>query len=283
MKHTEFSWVSPQGTKIYAQKWLPETQVKATINLVHGMGEHSSRYAHVADFLTKKGYAVYTFDQLGHGRTVGKKGHTPSYDALLDNIDVLLAKSKEEYPLLPQVLYGHSMGGNLVLNYGLRRKPAIKGVISTSPWLKLAFEPPAIQLAVGKLVRNIMPAFVQSTKLNAKHISSDAAEVKKYEQDPLNHDKISTTFFFGVHEAGLWALEHASEWQLPLFLSHGTGDQITSYKASEEFAGKVKDNVTFKTWPNLYHETHNETIKQEVLQTMGNWLEKLLVEKNVTV
>ena len=283
MTHTEFSWVTKQGTKVYAQKWLPEGEVKATINLVHGMGEHSTRYAHVAEFLTKKGYAVYTFDQLGHGRTLGKKGHTPSYDALLDNIDVLLAKSKEEYPKLPQVLYGHSMGGNLVLYYGLKRKPNIKGVMATSPWLKLAFEPPTIQLTVGKIVRNLMPAFVQSTKLNTKHISRDLQEVKKYEQDSLNHDKISTTFFFGVHEAGLWTLEHASEWTLPLYLTHGTGDQITSYKASEEFASKAKDKTTLKLWPDMYHETHNEIGKQEVLQTMGNWLDKLLVEKPVTV
>lgn len=284
MKHTEFSWVSPQGTKIFAQKWLPDNgDVKATINLVHGMGEHSSRYGHVAAFLTKKGYAVYSFDQLGHGRTSGKKGHTPSYDALLDNIDILLAKSKEEFPKLPQILYGHSMGGNLVLNYGLKRKPKIKGVISTSPWLKLAFEPPAIQLMVGKLARNLFPAFVQSTKLNTKHISRDLQEVKKYEQDQLNHDKISTTFFFGIHESGLWALEHASEWTLPLFLSHGTGDQITSYKATEEFAAKMKVKATLKLWPQLYHETHNEIEKQEVLSFMGEWIDKLLVEKPVGV
>jgi alpha-beta hydrolase superfamily lysophospholipase len=266
MKHIEFSWVTSQGSKVYAQKWLPDGDVKASVNLVHGMGEHSSRYIHVAEFLTKKGYAVYAFDQLGHGRTIGKKGHTPSYDALLDNIDVLLNKSKEEYPQLPQVLYGHSMGGNLVLNYGLRRKPKIKGVIATSPWLKLAFEPPAIQLTIGKVVRNLLPAFVQSTKLNIKHISRDLQEVKKYEQDVLNHDKISTTFFFGVYEAGLWALEHAAEWSLPLFLSHGTGDQITSYKASEEFANKAKDKVTIKLWPELYHETNNEIEKQQVIQ-----------------
>jgi alpha-beta hydrolase superfamily lysophospholipase len=276
MQHTEFSWASQDGAKVYAQKWLPQGEVKATVNLVHGMGEHSSRYEHVADFLANKGYAVYTFDQLGHGRTTGKKGHTPSYEALLANIDVLLNKSKEDFPDLSQILYGHSMGGNLVLNYGLRRKPKIKGVISTSPWLRLAFEPPAIQLTVGKFVRNLMPAFVQSTKLNTKHISRDLQEVKKYEQDPLNHDKISTTFFFGVHEAGLWALEHAAEWSLPLFLSHGTADQITSFKASEEFSANAK-NTNFKSWPDMYHETHNEIGKQQVLQTMSEWIDKVLV------
>ena len=69
--------------------------MRATVNLVHGMGEHCTRYGHVAEFLTKKGYAVYAFDQLGHGRTIGKKGHAPSYDALLDNIGVLLEKSKK--------------------------------------------------------------------------------------------------------------------------------------------------------------------------------------------
>ena len=134
----------------YVRAWLGAARPpKAAIMLVHGHGEHVARYDHVAAALTEKGYAMLGFDLRGHGKSGGPRGHTPSYDALMDDIASFSQQTDQRYAGLPRFLYGHSLGGNLVLNYALRRKPDLHGVIATGPWLKLAFDPPASQVTLA--------------------------------------------------------------------------------------------------------------------------------------
>lgn len=274
MKVQEFNWKTADGLKLYGKYWSPDEDIKAVICLVHGMGEHVNRYVPLAEFLANNGYAVIGFDQRGHGKSEGKRGHTPSYDLLMTSIDDLIQQATEKFPGVPKVLYGHSMGGNLVANYVLKKNPAIAGVIISSPWLKLAFDPPAIQVSLGKVVNKMFPGFTQSTKLDTKAISTLADEVKKYEDDPLVHDKISTMFFLSVHEQGLWALEHAAEFHLPLLMFHGSADQLTSSKASREFADKVKTNVTYKLFEGAFHETVNDFTRSQVFALVKDWLDE---------
>jgi len=276
MKHQELKWTASDGIKIYGQCWLSDAKPKAVICLVHGMGEHSGRYAHVAQHLVDAGYSVIAYDHRGHGKSGGKRGHTPSYDLLLDGVSDLLKQADKIAPGSRKFIYGHSMGGNVVLNYVLRRKPEIAGVIASSPWLKLAFEPPKFEVTLGRLVNNIFPGFTQSTKLDSTAISRDKKVVEAYDNDPLVHDKISARFFVEMYAAAAWALEHASEMKLPLLIFHGTEDRLTSPEGSKQFAEKVKGNGTFKLWNGLYHETHNEPEKEDVLKSIVTWLDSKL-------
>lgn len=265
MKPAEYSWKSREGEEIYGCEW-PAASPKGVICLVHGMGEHINRYEGLAQKLNEAGWAVLGYDQPGHGRTSGARGHVGSYDLLLDEVDVLLLKAKEKYSGLPVFLYGHSMGGNVVLNYLLRRNPDVKGAIVTSPWLRLPQPPPAIKYYPGLIMRKIFPKFTESTALDTKAISRDAAVVAAYEADPLVHDKISTAFFFGCYEAAKYALDHASELKKPVLLMHGTADKLTAFSGSEEFAAKAGKMVKFIPWKDAYHELHFEPEKDNVIQ-----------------
>ncbi len=274
MKHTEFKLKTFDGLSLFGQNWQPENHPKAVICLVHGMGEHSERYVHVADRLTKAGYAVFAFDLRGHGKSSGPCGHTPSYEALMQDISSLLEAANKQFPQLSSFLYGHSLGGNLVLNYILRHQPHLKGVIATAPWLRLAFEPPASKITLGKMTNCIRPSFSQKSGLDTKALSHDLEAVHTYENDPLVHDRISARMFISVYQAGQWALEHASEFSLPLLLMQGGDDKIISVEAGREFADKIKENCTLKIWDGLYHEIHNEPEKEEVFKFLIDWLNK---------
>jgi len=266
-------WQSKDNIKLFNKVWSPKGEIKAALCLVHGMGEHCERYAHVANFLNENGVAVVSFDHRGHGKSEGKKGHAPNYEALLDDVGLALSKTAELFPKIPIFLYGHSMGGNVVLNYALRRKPNVKGIIASSPWLNLAFEPSKIDLTLAKFMINIYPSFTQNSKLDATAISRDAKEVEKYKNDPLVHDLISPAFFLGAFEAGNYALEHASEMAYSLLIYHGTKDRLTSHDASKAFAEKMNPKlVTWKSWEGLFHETHNEPEKAAVLQFLLEWI-----------
>jgi len=193
---------------------------------------------------------------------------------LMDDIATFFKQVDERFPGLPRFLYGHSLGGNLVLNYTLRRKPDLRGVIATGPWLELAFQPPASQVRLGRIMNGIAPGFTQHSKLDTKGLSHDQAVVTAYENDPLVHDKISARLFVNTYESGLWALDHAAEFPLPLLLMHGAADPITSAKGSQKFAEKAGDKVTLKVWDGMYHEIHNELEQKQVFAYMLDWLGK---------
>ena len=274
MEHIQFNCQASDGVQLCFEGWQPEGETRAVICLVHGIGEHCGRYAHVGAALAQAGYALLGFDLRGHGRSGGQRGHTPSYDALMDDIGTLLDKAAERYPGLPRFLYGHSLGGNLVLNHALRRRPAIAGVVASGPALRLAFDPPAVQLAIGRVLDRIWPTFSQSNGLDRSGLSHDPQVIRAYESDALIHDRITARMALSMLAAGQWALDHAAEFTLPLLIFHGGADRLTAPSGSQEFAGKVAADCTLKLWDGLYHETHNEFQKDEVLAFMIGWLDE---------
>jgi len=278
MKHTEFKFKTFDGLQLFGQSWQPEDRPRAVVCLVHGIGEHSGRYVHVADSLIQAGYALISFDLRGHGKSLGPRGHIPSYEAIMQDISSLLEVSNKKFPQSPFFLYGHSLGGNLVLNYVLRRQLHLKGVIATAPWLRLAFEPPAFKIALGEITNYIWPSFSQKSGLDTKALSRNLKVVHAYKNDPLVHDRISARMFISFYQAGHWALEHASELPIPLLLMHGGADRLISIEASREFAGKITKNCTLKIWNGLYHEIHNEPEKEEVFKFLIDWLDKKISE-----
>ncbi|MFN0275889.1 MAG: lysophospholipase [Chitinophagales bacterium] len=270
--HQTYNWKTAKGKNIFGQSWLPDGDPAAVICLVHGQGEHSSRYAHVADFFNKNGVAVFTCDLIGHGRSEGIRGHVNSFSEYIENVELMYDEARKLFSAKPFFIYGHSMGGNIAINHALYTIEDIKGYIISSPWIKLAFEPPAWKVALGKTVKSIFPALQQPTGLDAAKISHDTEEVKKYKTDKLNHGKITAAGFFEILTRGKDILVHADKLHFPILLLHGTGDGLTSHLASRELAELRKDIITYKEFEGLYHEMHNEPEKQQIFDAILNWI-----------
>ncbi len=249
---------------------------KGVILVTHGMGEHALRYVEMAHYFTKADFTVVAFDVRGHGSSEGKRGHTPSYDLLMDDIDRVYDKVKSDYPGAPVVLFGHSMGGNLILNFLLRRKRKVAGAIVTGPYLKLGFEPPKWKIILAKLSSNILPSLSQPTELEKPALTRTPEVVREYEDDHLVHDRITSSFFINVHFAGQYAIDHAHEISTPLLIMHGSEDRLTSPEGTIEFIKNAQDHVSSKIWDGLYHELHNEPERNEVFLYELNWLKELL-------
>jgi len=131
MKTFEANWKSKDGIDFFVRGWQPDHRPKALIALVHGLGEHTGRYEHVAKAMTDAGYAFAGFDLRGHGKSSGIRGHFPSLEAVMQDIKDFFIFLTQRYPDIPQFLYGHSLGGLLVLTYVLKNKTGLKGVIAT--------------------------------------------------------------------------------------------------------------------------------------------------------
>jgi len=272
MLATEWKWWSVDGLEMQAREWVPDGTPRGLVVLVHGFDDHGGRYTHVGKALSEAGFVLCSYDARGHGRSGGRRAFVDRYEQLLDDVGAFLELVTFRHQGLPRFLYGHSMGGNQVLNFLLRRQPRLAGAIATSPWLELAVTPPGWQVAAARVAAKLIGGVALPTGMDAEGISHDPEVVKAYKADPYVGGKITPKLLVHVLDAGQWALEHAGELSVPLLLMHGDSDQITSVGASQRFARTAGKLVTYRCWPGGFHELHNEPEKAEVLKVITDWL-----------
>ncbi len=273
MQTKELKIRTKDGLTLLGKSWLPEEEPTKIICLVHGHGEHIGRYEHFADFFVSKSIAVYAVDLRGHGKSGGKRGHTPDYELLISDVEELIKVARVEHNDTPIVLYGHSMGGNLVASFILQNNmKELESAVLSSPWLRLAFDPPASQVKLAKIANKLFPSLTQSSKLDANLLTKDPEVVKAYKQDPLVHDLISPRLFLSVIKAGEEALVKSKDLKIRTLVMHGKDDQITSAEASSSFAGS--ESAELKIWSGLKHEPHNEPEQNEVMEFVLEWVQK---------
>ncbi|HEY59594.1 MAG TPA: alpha/beta hydrolase [Anaerolineae bacterium] len=271
MTNHVFSWKSYDGLQLFAQEWRPKQKPIAAIALVHGLGEHSSRYTHVADFFNKSNIGMVSYDLRGHGKSEGKRGHIPSDESILRDIDFLLKETKKRYQGLPIFLYGHSMGGEFILFYSIKKQPKIVGVIATAPSLKPKVPIPFPKYLLAKTMNIIYPSIQMDNGLDRSGLSHDKEVVMKYNHDPLVHGLVSARLGLSIIENGKWILENANNLKIPLLLMVGEKERLVNKQAISNLAKKVS-KINFKIWPGLYHELHNEPEKIDVLNYIISWI-----------
>lgn len=265
---------------IFFHVWVPEGPVKAVIALVHGLGDHSGCFRHFVSAFTAAGFAVMAIDLYGNGRSDGERGDVPRYSLFLEEVDLLLEKIRTRFPGIPLFLYGHSMGGNIALNYALRRRPKITGVVASAPWLEMVANPRRQALWAG-LLTLISPRHRFDSGLHPEGLSRDPAYGEVYLSDPLVHGFVSARLFWQASRAGQWALRHAGETLLPTLIIHGEADPITSAAASGRYAAGSAGRAVFHGIPGALHTLHNEQNKEEIFQIVRRWAERVLASRNV--
>ena len=277
MDTTEWKWKTNDGLEMYSKAWLPSGKARGVACLVHGVGEHIGRYQADGEALADGGYILAGFDLRGFGKSGGRRGHTPSLEAYFDDIDLFLAEIARRYPSQPRFLYGHSMGAILVLAYTPLRKPAIAGVIATSPGLKSAIEEQKLKVFLVKLLGNLLPTFTLNSGVDAQLLSRDPKVADEYTNDPLVHPLATTAWGKSMLKGIDLAYENAPRFPLPLLLMHGTKDELDYPRGSQVFAELApKDKLTLKMWDGFKHELHTDPEKAEVFKVMLEWLDKHL-------
>jgi len=261
------------GLTLRGKSWKPDGAPKAVVVLTHGQGEYVGRYEHVGAWFTQNGYAFYAYDLRGHGKSGGPRGHIPSYEAFLNDLEAVLKWAQAENAGRKIFLMGHSMGGQITLNYVLRRKPAIAGVMVTGPWLKLAFDPPAWKVQLGRVLNNLWPTLALPSGLTMEMLSRDLAFLNSMPEVELYTNLVSARMGTACMEAAADALAHAAQFTTPVLFMHGSADQATNPAGTREFYERAASaDKTFKSYEGFYHEIHNEPDRARVLADMTNWL-----------
>ncbi|MDR7131405.1 alpha-beta hydrolase superfamily lysophospholipase [Algoriphagus sp. 4150] len=274
MKHLETSYKTHDDLELYLQAWMVDTP-KASLLLVHGLGEHSSRYLHLVEKLNEVGVSVFTFDGRGHGKSAKDTptAYFESYEDYLKDIASLFGKVKSYVPNVPAFIYGHSMGGGLVAAYVLKYQPESAGVILSSPAIKEAEGTSKLLMAISGLASKFLPK-LKALKLDANKVSRIPEEVAKYLKDPLVYTQaVPARTGYELLQVMRYIQENAPKFVLPVLLIHGSADGLTNPKGSEMLFQKATSiDKTLRVFPGGYHELINDLDREEVMKLIVSWV-----------
>lgn len=278
MNETTFTFQTFDGQNLFGRAWCPSERAQAVVGLIHGLGEHSGRYTHVAEWFGKERIALIAFDLRGHGRSEGKRGDAPSFESYMRDLDAFQQQIEARFDKMSCFYYGHSMGGLLMLNYLIRRQPKILGAISSAAGLHTPLTQQKLKLALVQTLSRWMPKLAIPSGLDANAISRDQNVVQRYRADPLVHGLVTLRMAQATIPAIDFVFQHADQIGVPLLILHGTADRLTFSSGSEELARKVPKGQLI-LFEGLAHELHNEPEKEKVFQTELKWMMDLIAKE----
>ncbi len=261
------------GLKLFCRRWLPDVP-QAVMLVVHGLGEHSGRYLHVASYFAERGFAVLALDYRGHGRSDGPRVHVNRFDDFVGDLALLRTKALRDHPSLPLLLVGHSQGGLIVIRSALQAPEALAGAIVSSPLLGVhpSSRPGALLAAASRALSVLAPRLRLANNVDATLVSRDAAVVEAYRQDPLVSHRVSSRWFTSLLEAIEDTFEAAPSLRVPLLLMSSGDDRLVDPGAAARFARLAPSGlVEYVRWDGLYHEMFNEPEQAGVFRRMDSW------------
>ena len=261
------------GETLSLADWLlpADAARRAVVQIVHGIGEHIGRYAHVAARLNQWGFAVRGHDHFGHGASSGARGGLPSDLRLVDDLARVVDDSRSAYPGAPLVLLGHSLGGLVAASFVARETRPVDGLILSSPGLDPGLG--AVQKLLVAVLSRIAPKLRVGNGLDVTKLSHDRAVLRAYREDPLNHDRISARLARFVASEGAVVQARAPQWLVQTLLMYAGDDHLVAPAASRAFAAAApKDTVDAICFDAMYHEIFNEPDAGQVFDTLRNWL-----------
>lgn len=275
MKHSEGRFQGKKKVEIYWQSWQPaKAKCKAVVVLVHGLGEHSSRYAHVAEALVDSGCAVYAMDHRGHGKSGGPRVLVDRFANAVEDIDYVVELARREQPRKPVFLLGHSMGGALSLSYAIKNPGKLFALMLSGPAVALDGAPPLMR-PIAKFLAVFAPKLGMFA-VEPSLVSRDPEMVAAYASDPLNaHGKVPARTLGEIINFVETLPAFLPSLHLPLLIQHGQDDKLAGVSGSEMVMSRVSSkDKTLKVYPALYHEIFNElpADRAAVLKDTTDWI-----------
>jgi acylglycerol lipase len=261
------------GLQLFRRFWRPSDPPTAVVVLVHGAGEHSGRYEHVAEHLVANGYAVHALDHRGHGRSQGPRALIDRVDHAVTDLDALVsaAVQHESAASIPVLMVGHSMGAMLALRYAIDHQHRLDGLAVSGALASI--EAPAALRIVGHGISIVAPTLGLIT-IDASLISRDPAVVEAYRSDPLvHHGKLPARTAAEIADTVATFPARVQEITIPALIMYGTEDRLCSPAGSEMLGDRIGSaDKRVIPYEGLYHEIFNEPEREAVLSDLSGWL-----------
>lgn len=259
----EWSYAGVHG-RLAARTWTPVAEPDHLVVIAHGYGEHIGRYDRLAARLTAEGAAVLAVDHAGHGRSEGERVHVTDFEDIVTDLHTLHEAGRREFPGLPVVLLGHSMGGLIAARYAQRHGAGLAALVLSSP-LVGRWDAAAQLLALDE---------IPDAPLDITTLSRDPAVGETYAADPLVwHGPFKRPTLEAI-ERGLAAIAAGpSLGDLPLMWIHGEADPLVPIEGSRAGIGHLRGtDFVERTYPQARHELFNELNADEVITEVAGFI-----------
>lgn len=255
----------------------PAKNPKAVLLFVHGLNEHSGRYLNPIRYFSPRGYSLYLFDHRGHGKSDGLRSYVDGFGTYLKDLDEFVRLVAREEKGKKIFMVGHSMGGQVVINYVGQFKNSVAGFLTSSANIEMAVKIPWIKKTVGLALSKFVPRFTVTNEIDPKWISRDKEVVRAYKKDPLVSQKITLKLASEIIDNQKGILKLAESIRLPGLIMHAGDDHICHPDGSKKFFRKLAStDKALKIYDGFYHELFNEIGKEKVFADMDHWLENHL-------
>jgi alpha-beta hydrolase superfamily lysophospholipase len=268
----ELQLKAADGTALFVADWPAEHDTGRGVMIMHGLGEHCGRYAHVARFFNDCGYTVRTYDHRGHGRSAGPRGDTPGNEAILRDAKIVFDDFAKRCAT-PPLLLGHSMGGLFAARFATGVLSPLGGLILSSPALAIPLSVP--QKFLLKTLGAIAPGLAVPNGLQTRYLSHDPAVEAAYVKDPLVHAKITPRLLHSMLAAIAFCHANASGLVTPTLMVVAGDDHLVDASGSAAFHGRLKPGVAvMHRYDDYYHELFNEVGAAKVFEDVRSWLKE---------
>lgn len=259
------------GTALHVTDYLlPAAAGRASIVIMHGLGEHSGRYRHVAAFLNACGLSVRCYDHRGHGRSEGRRGDVGNGNPILQDAEIVFDDFASHFDR-PPFLLGHSMGGLFAARFALSGKSRLRGLVLSSP--ALAVKLSRLQLGLLDIMHAVAPSFGVPNGLPVAYLSHDANVVAAYKADPLVHNKISARLMRAMLTAIGQCQAQAGSMAVPTLMLVAGDDHLVDADGSRRFFAALPPQLaTLHLYQGYYHEIFNEPEAGRPLADLRAWL-----------
>ena len=260
------------GINAYYRCWLADKPLGIVIG-VHGFAEHSGRYNDFGNYLSSNGYSLCMQDLRGHGLTADTKdlGYVESFDLFLNDLEDFIELMLKRLGFNSAFLFGHSMGGLIVLHYlgrvgkgvyaALTSGAAAIVNISTGSWLLLS------------LLNALSPRYRLNLPINPEFLTHDRKVVEEYVNDPLVFKKPTVRVLHELVKASRSVWKYIDNISVPIMMMHGGEDKVVPPRATQEVFNRLKvSDKAMKIYDGMYHEILNELNKKVVYEDILNWL-----------
>ena len=260
----------------------PIIDPRGGVLIVPGFAEHAGRYTRLMRDLAARGYASFTYDPRGHGRSGGARGHTPSWDQLGEDLSAVVNDLEENRDLPSRrALWASSMGALLAAEW-LPRQPRgrFQAAVFVDPYLAAAVSPPPHKVLLARTVGALLPGLAQPHGLRGKDLSHDPSIIAAYDGDPELTRVMSAGYFNAMRAAqARVAAQGADGLDVPLLIIHGADDPIASLEAARKFRATCTTSGTdLRIYPGLRHEPLNEPEGTRVFADVARWLDHVVPE-----
>ena len=259
MKEETGHFIGANGLQLFYKAWLPDAPPRAILAIVHGAGEHIDRYHNLVDALVPAGFVLTGYDQRGHGRSAGQRGHIHSWDEYREDMRMFLALATRLAPGLPLFLYGHSVGSLEVLDYILHYPEGLAGAILSGTALEPKEAAPPHLVLLAKALSGLVPGFSLKMTLKGSSLSRNPQVARAYMEDPLVHWRRSARWGTESLKVIAWIKSRAGEINLPVLFLHGESDLLVTVAGAQRFFQQIQySDKTMHIYPGGLHEPHND-------------------------